>query len=152
MPDEPHERRPPLDVRGMLGDEPLFLLGGAVRRSAAVADWLDGEPTDLRGLARVWFEHVRACGDDVHELLHDGCPVACVQGAAFAYVNAFKAHVNVGFYHGASLLDPARLLEGRGKRMRHVKLRPDVPVDEAALRALIRAAHRDVVARLHAGA
>lgn len=143
-------RRPPLDVRGLLGGEPLFRLDGAERRSAPVAGWLDGEPAELRGLARVWFEQIRACGDDVCELLHDGCPVACVQGAAFAYVNAFSAHVNVGFHHGAALPDPARLLEGTGKRMRHVKLRPAVPMDEAALRALVRAAHLDVLERLRA--
>jgi hypothetical protein len=35
----------------------------------------------------------------------------------------FRVHVNVGFFHGASLDDRACLLEGSGKRMRHVKLR-----------------------------
>ena len=67
---------------------------------------------------------MRACGDDVRELIHDGCPVACVEDAPFAYVNSFKSHVNVGFFNGASLDDPARLSEGSGKRMRHVKLKP----------------------------
>jgi len=67
---------------------------------------------------------MRACGDDVRELIHDGCPVACVEDVAFGYVNAFRSHVNVGFFHGAALKDPAGLLEGAGKRMRHVKLKP----------------------------
>jgi len=34
-----------------------------------------------------------------------------------------KSHVNLGFYHGASLNDPAGLLEGTGKKLRHVKVR-----------------------------
>lgn len=73
---------------------------------------------------RLWFERMRDCGTDVRELLHDGCPVVCVGDAPFAYVNAFKAHASVGFFYGAMLADPAGLLEGEGKRMRHAKLRP----------------------------
>ena len=65
---------------------------------------------------------MRACGDDVRELLHDGHPTACVGSAAFCYVSAFTAHVNVGFFLGAELPDPAGLLEGTGIFMRHVKL------------------------------
>lgn len=83
--------------------------------------------------------------------MHDGCPTVCVQDAAFAYVSAFTAHVNVGFFQGASLADPAGLLEGTGKYMRHVKLRPGLAVDESSLAALITAAHLDIVARLRAG-
>jgi hypothetical protein len=57
--------------------------------------------------------------------LHDGCPVACLGDAPFSYVNVFTSHVNVGFFHGAALPDPAHLLPGTGKRhMRHVALRP----------------------------
>ena len=88
------------------------------------------------------------CGRDVRELLHDGHPIACVADAAFGYVDAFSAHVSVGFYHGASLDDPAALLQGSGKRMRHVKLRWRQEVNEAALNDLIVAAHRDIRVRL----
>ncbi len=104
----------------------------------------------LRAIARHWFAQMRACGDDVRESMHDGCPVACVADAPFAYVDTFTGHVNVGFFRGAQLADPAGLLAGSGKRMRHVKLRPDVAVDEAALRALIVAAYEDIKARLDA--
>jgi hypothetical protein len=55
--------------------------------------------------------------------------------------------VNIGFYQGAALPDPAGLLEGSGKRMRHVKLRWGGKVDEAALAALIAAAYRDMKSR-----
>jgi hypothetical protein len=100
-------------------------------------------------MARPWFERMRGCGADVRELLHDGHPTACVEdAAAFAYVDAFRAHVNIGFFHGASLDDPACLLEGSGKRMRHVKLRWGRQVDAAALIELITAAYRDIRLRL----
>jgi hypothetical protein len=105
----------------------------------------DGE---LGAIARRWFEVMRGCGDDVRELLHDGHPTACVEDAAFAYVNAFKAHVNVGFFRGAKIADPEGLLEGTGKFMRHVKLRPDQNVDNQALMKLIRIAYTDTKACL----
>lgn len=82
------------------------------------------------------------------------CTTACAGDAAFAYVNAFKAHVNVGFFRGAELYDPEGLLEGTGKLMRHVKLRPgDDPtgdVDARALARLIRTAYNDMQRRLAA--
>ena len=99
-------------------------------------------------MAQPWFERMRGCGPDVRELLHDGHPTACVDDAAFAYVNAFRAHVNVGFFHGASLDDRTGLLEGSGKRMRHVKLRWGLQVDATALIELIAVAYRDIQLRL----
>jgi hypothetical protein len=82
--------------------------------------------------------------------LHDGHPTACVKDAAFSYVNAFKAHVNVGFFRGAELADPEGLLEGTGRFMRHVKLSPAEEIDERALRGLIRTAYADIRSRLEA--
>ena len=102
----------------------------------------------MRSIARNWFARIRQCGGDVRELMHDGCPTACIDDAALAYVNAFTDHVNVGFFHGAALDDPAGLLEGSGKRMRHVKLKPGRAVDGAALEDLIGAAYVDLRARL----
>ena len=105
---------------------------------------------ELGAIARRWFEVMRESGDDVRELLHDGHPTACVGDAAFAYVNAFKAHVNVGFFRGAEIADPEHLLEGTGKLMRHVKLRPERDVDAIALMNLIETAYIDMKGRLNA--
>lgn len=99
-------------------------------------------------LAHRWFEVMRDCGDDVGEILHDGHPTACIEDAAFGYVNAFRAHVNVGFFRGAELADPEGLLEGTGKFMRHVKLRPARDIDDAALTKLIETAYADMKRRL----
>jgi hydroxylaminobenzene mutase len=52
---------------------------------------------------------------------------------------------------GAALADPSALVQGSGKHMRHVKIRPDAGVDGTALEALIAAAYRDVSARVRAG-
>ena len=141
-------RRLPLDVRGLSGRQDLFRLAGAVRRDPAVDAWLADGVAELRSIAQHWFAQMRQCGDDVQELIHDGCPVACVEDAPFGYVNLFKAHVSVGFFCGALLEDPARLLEGSGKRMRHVKLGPGRQVNAAALSELVDAAYVDIRARL----
>ena len=143
-------RRIPLDLHGLSGREDLFRISRGVKRDPTVEAWLTDDPIELRSIAQRWFERMRACGDDVRELMHDGCPVACVEDAPFGYVNAFKSHVNVGFFNGASLDDPASLLEGSGKRMRHVKLKPGAEPNAKALGALIEAAYADIKARLAA--
>lgn len=126
----------------------LFRFSTAVKRDPAVDAWMNEHSGELGAMARCWFEVMRECGDDVRELLHDGHPTACVGDAAFAYVNAFTAHVNVGLFHGANLPDPSRLLEGTGKLMRHVKLRPDREIDAPALTNLIQTAYADMQRRL----
>ncbi len=123
---------------------------GGTRRDPAIEAWLQACPASLGPIARRWFEVMRGCGADVRELLHDGHPTACIGDAAFGYVNAFTAHVNVGFFRGAELPDPAGILVGTGKFMRHVKIRPGEPVDVPALTTLIAAAHADMLARLRA--
>jgi hypothetical protein len=94
---------------------------------------------------------MRKCGDEVRELLHDGCPVACLGDAPFGYVNVFNSHVNVGFFRGAALPDPAHLLQGTGKFMRHVKLRSGTATNAAALSRLIDTAYSDIKARVENG-
>lgn len=129
----------------------LLRFSGAVRRDPAIDAWLAERPPELGFTARMWFSKMRQCGADVRELMHDGYPTACVEDAPFGYVGVFKAHVNVGFFHGASLRDPARLLEGTGKYMRHVKLKPGISIDSAALEALVLAAYADIQERLRDG-
>jgi len=129
----------------------LLRFDGAVERDPAIDAWMERHAGELGVMAREWFEAMRGCGDEVRELLHDGCPVACLGDAPFGYVNVFTSHVNVGFYQGAALADPAGLLQGEGKRMRHVKLRPGTGTDAAALRRLIEAAYTDMKARVENG-
>lgn len=129
----------------------ILRFNGAVERDPAVDAWLKQHKGELGAIARRWFEAMRKCGDEVRELVHDGCPVACLGDVPFGYVNVFTSHVNVGFFQGASLPDPARLLQGTGRFMRHVKLKPGTPTDAAALKALIDAAYADIKARVENG-
>jgi len=122
----------------------LLRFNGTVERDPAIERWLKEHAGELGAIAREWFEVMRNCGDEVRELVHDGCPVACLGDVPFGYVNVFKAHVNVGFFHGAELADPERLLQGSGKFMRHVKLGPGTATNAAALRGLIEAAYENI--------
>jgi hypothetical protein len=148
-----HKHRPSrvaLDLPGLVGIVDVFRVSGAVKREPAVDLWFAVGPVELQSIAQEWFVRMRRCGDDVREVMHDGCPVACVKDAPFGYVNSFNSHVNVGFFYGALLEDPAGLLEGSGKRMRHVKLKPGRNVNAAALSDLVDAAYLDTKARLGA--
>jgi hypothetical protein len=126
----------------------LLRFSGSVTRDPAIESWMKAHAGELGAIARHWFEVMRNCGDDVREVLHDGHPTACIDDAGFAYVNAFKDHVNVGFFRGAEIADPERLLEGTGRFMRHVKLRPGQRVNAAALARLIDAAYIDMKRRV----
>ena len=152
----------------------LLRLDGTVEHDPAIDAWFQAHAGELGEIARRWFEVMRNCGDEVREVLHDGCPVACLGDVPFAYVNVFTAHMSVGFFQGARLKDPEGLLQGTGKFMRHVKLRAGE--DEAttkrrsrfpegmterkatatdardrALRALIEEAYADIKAKVENG-
>jgi hypothetical protein len=140
--------RVPIDLRTLSAREDIFRLSGALKRDPAVETWLDDETAALCSIAKKWFAKMRECGEDVVELIHDGCPVACVGDAAFGYVNSFKSHVNVGFFYGAALNDPEGILVGNGKRMRHVKLLSADQLNAQFLAELIDAAYVDIKNRL----
>jgi hypothetical protein len=129
----------------------LLRFNGAIERDPAIDAWMKLRANELGAIARQWFEVMRQCGDEVRELVHDGCPVACLGDAPFGYVNVFTSHVNVGFFHGAALPDPACLLQGTGKSMRHVKLRPGTSTNASALIRLINAAYSDIKTRVENG-
>lgn len=129
----------------------LLRFNGVVERDPAIDAWFKVRLGELGATACEWFEVMRKCGDEVREILHDGCPVACLGDVPFGYVNVFTSHVNVGFFQGSRLPDPAHLLQGAGKFMRHVKLKPGTPANAAALRSLIHAAYADLKVRIENG-
>jgi hypothetical protein len=129
----------------------LLRFNGVMERDPGIDAWFDEHRGELGAIAHRWFEAMRKCGDEVRELMHDGCPVACLGDVPFGYVNVFTSHVNVGFFQGASLPDPACLLQGAGKRMRHVKLKPGTAADIESIGRLIEAAYADIKERVENG-
>ncbi len=110
--------------------------------------WFAQKPEELRPFVVKWLNTIYACGVDVQAIFHDGYPMGCIDDAPFAYVNIFKAHVNVGFFYGSELSDKNRLLVGKGKRMRHIKLTPYLTYDEEAIVFLIESSYSDIKQRL----
>ncbi len=129
----------------------LLRFSGAVERDPAIDKWMEEHGGELGAIAQQWFRVMRSCGDEVREVLHDGCPVACLGDVPFGYVNVFASHVNVGFFCGAALPDPAGVLQGAGRFMRHVKVKPGAATDAASLKRLIEAAYSDMKARVENG-
>jgi hypothetical protein len=140
----------PASMQEKMKDE-LLRFHRTVERDPAIDAWMKEHAGALGAVAHRWFEVMRKCGDEVREVLHDGCPVACLGDVPFGYVNVFTSHVNVGFFQGAALPDPERLLQGAGKYMRHVKLRPGMAANATAICTLIEAAYVDIKARVEHG-
>jgi len=62
----------------------LFRLNSTVERDPAIDGWMKEHAGELGAIAQKWLEVMRKCGDEVRELLHDGCPIACLGDAPFA--------------------------------------------------------------------
>ena len=126
----------------------LLTFTDASESDPRIEEWFADHQTDVGRLASHWFRIVRGVGDDVAELLHDGLLTVCLADHPFAYVGGFKAHASVGFFYGAELADPEGLLEGFGKLMRHVKVRPTGFTQAEALEQLVKRAYADIQHRL----
>ncbi len=126
----------------------LLKFHGKDIQDISLESWLAERHSDLHPIVIKWLEVIDKCGPDVEIIFHDNYPIGCVDQAAFAYVNAFSSHVNLGFFYGAELFDETGILEGTGKRMRHVKLRPNEDADEKVVSWLVHAAYADIKSRL----
>ncbi len=56
------------------------------------------------------------------------------------YIALPKGWARLGFYYGGELSDPEHLLEGEGKRLRHIKIRSEQDLNRLAVRELVRLA------------
>ena len=61
----------------------------------------------------------------------------------YVYILPYSAWVNLGFYKGADLPDPEGLLEGTGKKLRHVKIRSVEDAENPQLIPLIKSALKE---------
>ena len=112
---------------------------GAMAGSRTVAEYI-ADLGDWRGeiVAEV-RAIIRAAAPEAREAFKWSQPVYESNGP-FAYIKAFPRAVNIGFWRGVDLEDPAGLLEGDGARMRHLKLTAGGPVHSAQLAEWVRQA------------
>jgi hypothetical protein len=107
---------------------------------------LSGVEPDLAAIARRLRAMIRAVDAKTVETVRLGDNAATYgvgpkkMTDGYAYIMPMHGYVNLGFYQGALLADPDRLLEGTGKALRHVKIRSLADANRAAVRALVAAA------------
>jgi hypothetical protein len=100
------------------------------------------EKPELRRVVRELRNFVKRCVPGVKETVNAwGIPTFEAPNP-FCFYMVGKNHVTFGFHFGTSLPDPAGLLEGTGKNIRHVKLRTVEDLKQKGLRELVRAAAR----------
>jgi hypothetical protein len=86
-----------------------------------------------RGLRALMKKEVKGVKESVNSWK---IPTFEVEGP-MCFFMAGKRHVSFGFLRGTALDDPAKLLEGTGKSLRHVKLREVEDLKRPELRKLI---------------
>ena len=115
----------PIAAQGTFGE----LLAEVEPKLAAIARRLRAI---IRAVDRNTVETVRL-GD--HAATYGVGPKKMTDG--YAYIMPKRGYINLGFYQGAMLADPAGILEGTGKGLRHVKIRSLADANRTAIRALI---------------
>ena len=102
-------------------------------------------PADVRAILTEIRRMVRATLPDATEIIYHGALAYQPDVSRFdpiVYVAPQNGYVNLGFYYGVGVPDPAGLLEGTGKRMRHTKVRSIQAAQNAALVPLVLEAWR----------
>lgn len=112
-------------------------------------DLLENAATDPAQIARRLRGYILEIHPDTVEVIYLGYNSASYgigpkkNSEAYCYIMPQKAQVNLGFYYGVDLDDPSGLLEGTGKKLRHVKVRSIEDADKTAIRQLIQASYQE---------
>ncbi len=121
----------------------------ATDKPATFLDLIAISPAKLHAPMRALRELIVRLHSDVFEVVRLGDRAATYgvgprkMSDGYAYILPYQSWVNLGFYRGADLADPAELLEGTGARMRHIKIRTLDDVKRPAVRALLIEALRE---------
>jgi hypothetical protein len=111
-----------------------------------LSELLGDRPDSVLDLALAARRKVRKAAGACSELVYATYAISSVHtytgklGGAFIHVAVYAKHVNLGFNRGAELEDPAKLLNGTGKLIRHVRLNVASDLQGKAIRDLIAAA------------
>lgn len=114
---------------------------------AALLELLTPYDTPVRELAlklrRLVLAELGACHENIYDAYN---AVAISYGTSpklsdgICHVAVYAQHVNLGFHKGAQLDDPAGVLRGSGKSIRHVRIATPADLRQPALRPLLRQA------------
>lgn len=110
---------------------------------ADVQHFLDNLPAATREITLELRETVQGIMPEAHEFIyHHALTYGTSESSndRFCYIAPFTSHVNLGFMFGTHLQDPGHLLEGEGKRLRHIKVRDPETIRNPAIRQFLQAA------------
>jgi hypothetical protein len=123
-----------------------------------VDKWLEKLSPDLQKVTRELIAIARKNMPGVHEFIYHDAVGYSVNDSPFDRICYIapqkKGYVNFGFFFGAGLPDPKKLLVGEGKRLRHVKIWNVEEAKNPALAKLILVTWKkapESVAKVHAG-
>ena len=119
---------------------------GIVSSAAEVGSWLDDLTDERRAAVEYVRELARQSAADLHEIVYHGALGYSTSHSGHdrvVYVSIATHHLTLGFFFGAALKDPQRVLEGTGVRMRHVKIRCADDAQNPAVQQLMRQALDD---------
>lgn len=126
--------------------------------SISVEEWLSNLPPDLQAITKELRAVARKNMPKAHEFIYHDAIGYSISDSPFdriCYVAPQKkGYVNFGFFFGAGLPDPKRLLIGKGKRLRHVKVWSVEEAKNPALGKLIAATWKEApgsIVKIHAG-
>ena len=96
------------------------------KNSVSVENWLAKLPAEVREITAVLRGVARKKMPGAHEFIYHDAVGYSVSESPFDRICYIapqkKGYVNFGFFFGAGLPDPKKLLIGEGKRLRHVKV------------------------------
>ncbi len=111
------------------------------RHNAAIAEMLDTHTPEIQELVQALRELIQAAAPELVEEVKTGWGnIVYKRNGVVCAISPYSNHVNLNFYQGISLPDPARVLEGTGRSLRHVKIRPTDELRSDVLIPLIREA------------
>lgn len=114
-------------------------MSAPVSQSEADA-WFDGADATQRRTLLALRDLIRQVAPDAVEQIKWNRPCYANSSGLFCYLDSTKSYSTLGFQKGAALADPHGLLEGTGKHMRHIKVKPGRRPDDSTVLALLKQA------------
>lgn len=104
-----------------------------------VAAYIQQQPEDKQEILNALRRFMQEAAPQLTESLKWGYPSYGAK-TNICYLSSQKKHVNLGFYQGAQLADPGKLLEGTGAQMRHIKIKNTADIKPEAFAELVQEA------------
>ena len=107
---------------------------------ASFDDYLQDQSSKNQEIIRALRKFVKRVEPGLREAVKWGNGCWTGGNEPVAYVHSDSGYVQFGFFYGSSLEDPKGLLEGKGRYVRHTKVRAPSQIDQRAFAALLKQA------------